>query len=107
KGALILVVLLLIVGAISAFALLRRPAPPVNVQIVRPRAESTSQSAVLVATGYVIAHHKIQVGSKIAGRVAWIGVEKGDRVAKDQVVVCLEDREFRAQYDQAKSAYDA
>src|SRR5262245_57529455 len=74
NGALILVVLLLIGGAISAFALLRRPAPTVNVQIVRPRAESTSQSAVLVATGYVIAHRKIQVGSKIAGRVAWIGV---------------------------------
>jgi HlyD family secretion protein len=60
-----------------------------------------------VATGYVVAHHKIQVGSKISGRVAWIGVEKGNRVKRDQVVVRLEDREYRAQFDQAQSSYDA
>ena len=71
------------------------------VSTVKPRLESSNESPVLVATGYVIAHHKIQVGSKIAGRVAWIGVDKGDRVAKDQIVVRLEDREYRAQYEQA------
>jgi hypothetical protein len=41
------------------------------------------------------------------GRVAWIGVEKGDRVKRDQVVVRIEDREYRAQYQQAQSAYDS
>ena len=79
----------------------------VTVETIRPRLESTSDSAVLVATGYVVAHHKIQVGSKIMGRVAWIGVEKGDRVQKDQVVVRLEDHEYRAQYEQANAAYEA
>src|SRR5580765_7471163 len=79
---------------------------PRSVETVRPRVETSSQSAVLVATGYVIAHHKIQVGSKIMGRVAWIGVEKGDRVRRDQVVVRLEDREYRAQHDQAISTYE-
>jgi HlyD family secretion protein len=59
--------------------------------------ESTRDAAVLEATGYVVAHHKIQVGSKISGRVAWIGVDKGDRVAQNQLVVRLEDREYRAQ----------
>jgi len=47
------------------------------------------------------------VGSKIAGLVAWIGVAKGDRVNRDQVVVRLEDREYRAQYEQARSSYEA
>ncbi|PYS59327.1 MAG: efflux RND transporter periplasmic adaptor subunit [Acidobacteria bacterium] len=37
------------------------------------------------------------------GRVAWIGVEKGDRVQQGQVLVRLEDQEFRAQVDQAKA----
>jgi len=69
--------------------------------------ESASSSAVLVATGYVVAHHKIQVGSKIPGRVAWIGVEKGDRVKAGQTVVRLEDREYRAQLDQGKAALDS
>src|SRR5262249_48983479 len=90
---------LLIAAAVVAVVFVRRPTPTATVEIVRPRAESSSQSAVLMATGYVIAHHKIQVGSKIAGRVAWIGVEKGDRVKRDQVVVRLEDREYAAHYD--------
>ncbi len=79
----------------------------VSVDTVHPRVESSSQSAVLVATGYVVAHHKIQVGSKIMGRVQWIGVEKGDHVKKDQLVARLEDREYRAQYDQAEASYES
>jgi HlyD family secretion protein len=71
------------------------------VTTVKPRHESPRDAAVLEATGYIVAHHKIQVGSKIAGRVAWIGVDKGDRVSQNQIVVRLEDREYRAQYDQA------
>src|SRR5204863_8250045 len=79
----------------------------VMVDIVHPHMESSSDSAVLVATGYVVAHHKIEVGSKISGRVAWIGVEKGDHVDKDQLIVKLEDREYRAQYEQAVASYDS
>jgi HlyD family secretion protein len=107
KAWIAVVALILVAGALLALLNFRRPAPAATVETVRPRSESSSQSAVLVATGYVIAHHKIQVGSKIAGRVAWIGVEKGDRVRQEQVVVRLEDREYRAQFDQARSAYDA
>ncbi len=107
RRGLVLIVLLVAAGGVAAFLALRRPAAGTPVDTIRPRLESSSQSAVLVASGYVIAHHKIQVGSKITGRVAWIGVEKGDRVTRDQVVVRLEDREYRAQYEQAKSAYEA
>jgi RND family efflux transporter MFP subunit len=57
---------------------------------------------VLNATGYIVAHHKIEVSTKVAGKVAWIGVEKGDKVQKDQVVVRLEDQEFQAQVQQAQ-----
>lgn len=106
NGLLILIVVLLIAGALVAYGIFRKPAA-ITVEVVRPRVETSSQSAVLVATGYVIAHHKIQVGSKIPGRVAWIGVEKGDKVRSGQVVVRLEDREYRAQFEQARSAYEA
>jgi len=57
--------------------------------------------SVLSASGYVVAHHKIAVGAKVMGRVAWIGVEKGDTVQEGQVLVRLEDTEFRAQVNQA------
>jgi HlyD family secretion protein len=61
----------------------------------------------LTATGYIIPHHKIEANSKVTGRVAWIGVEKGDKVKEGQVLVRLEDQEFRAQYEQARGAADS
>jgi HlyD family secretion protein len=74
-------------------------AAPVKVET----GASSSAGAVLSASGYVVAHHKIAVGAKVMGRVAWIGVEKGDRVQAGQVLVRLEDQEFRAQVNQAKA----
>ncbi|MEZ5404192.1 MAG: efflux RND transporter periplasmic adaptor subunit [Bryobacteraceae bacterium] len=59
-------------------------------------------SVVLNATGYIVAHHKIQLTSKVVGKVAWIGVEKGDLVRRDQVIVRLEDEEYKAQLQQAR-----
>ncbi|MFZ0286383.1 MAG: biotin/lipoyl-binding protein, partial [Terriglobales bacterium] len=77
-----------------------------EVEVVRAAAENSSEpgGVVLTASGYIVAHHKINVNSKVTGRVAWIGVEKGDHVKEGQVLVRLEDQEFRAQYEQAKGA---
>jgi len=63
--------------------------------------------SVLSASGYVVAHHKIAVGAKVMGRVAWIGVEKGDTVQEGQVLVRLEESEFRAQVNQAQANFAA
>ncbi|MBI4877770.1 MAG: efflux RND transporter periplasmic adaptor subunit [Acidobacteria bacterium] len=80
-------------------------APEVEVLRVRPAsfgAAGSGENVILNATGYIIAAHKIQVASKVLGRVAWIGVEKGDRVREGQIIVRLEDDEYRAQLAQAK-----
>jgi HlyD family secretion protein len=79
-----------------------------EVQVVRAAAEGGNEdgSIVLSAGGYIVAHHKINVNSKVTGRVKWIGVEKGDKVKEGQVVVRLEDDEFRAQYEQARGAVE-
>ena len=60
-----------------------------------------SGSVILNATGYIIAAHKIQLASKVVGKVAWIGVEKGDKIKEGQVLVRLEDDEYKAQLRQA------
>src|SRR5215469_15385646 len=80
-----------------------------EVEVVRATAEGgqISGGVVLTATGYVVAHHKINVNSKVTGRVKWIGVEKGDKVKEGQVLVRLEDDEFRAQYEQAVGAAES
>ena len=100
------VIVIVVLGIFGVYAF-RKSIAAIEVDTARPRVESAASSAVLVATGYVVAHHKTQVGSKIAGRVAWIGVEKGDRVKQGQTVVRLEDREYRAQRDQEKAALDS
>src|ERR1700688_2666201 len=78
-----------------------------EVEVVRATAETSGNDAggtVLSATGYIVAHHTINVNSKVTGRLAWIGVEKGDKVKEGQVPVRLEDQEFRASYEQSKGA---
>jgi HlyD family secretion protein len=100
----IAVVALLSLSAL-AYRLLARDVP--EVEVTRASAESSDVGGtVLSATGYIVAHHTINVNSKVTGRLAWIGVEKGDRVKEGQVLVRLEDDEFRANYEQAKGALE-
>lgn len=76
----------------------------VEVEALRVSARTSGPSSdpvVLNAAGYIVAHHKIEVASKVPGRVAWIGVEKGDQVSKGDVLVRLEDDEFRARVQQS------
>src|SRR5580692_4436007 len=74
-----------------------------EVEVVRASAETNGSNdvggTVLSATGYIVAHHTINVNSKVTGRLLWIGVEKGDKVKEGQVLVRLEDDEFRASYE--------
>lgn len=96
-----------VVALFSAGALAYRLLSPntAEVEVVRAAAENGDIGGiVLTASGYIVPHHKINVNSKVTGRVAWIGVEKGDKVKEGQVLVRLEDEEFRAQYEQARGA---
>ncbi|HEX5082137.1 MAG TPA: efflux RND transporter periplasmic adaptor subunit [Blastocatellia bacterium] len=78
----------------------------IEVETTRVRAATTAASnagaTILNATGYIIAAHKIELASKVSGRVAWIGVEKGDKVKQGQTLVRLEDEEFRARVTEAE-----
>src|SRR5579872_7085387 len=103
-GVAVVVVLGLITLAYRAFS-----SDVPEVEVVRAAAETSPNSAgdtVLSATGYIVAHHTINVNSKVTGRLEWIGVEKGDKVKEGQVLVRLEDQEFRASYEQARGALE-
>src|SRR5712671_1297253 len=90
-----------------SYRLFSTDAPEVEVARATAEGSDVAGATVLSATGYVVAHHKINVNSKVTGRVAWIGVEKGDKVKEGQVVVRLEDQEFRALYEQARGGYES
>jgi HlyD family secretion protein len=100
----IAVVVLFSVGAL-AYRLLSGNTP--EVEVVRAAAESSDVGGVVLsATGYIVAHHTINVNSKVTGRLEWIGVEKGDKVKEGQVLVRLEHQEFQANYEQAQGMVD-
>ena len=101
---LLLGIAVLIALAAFAYLFLFSTTKTISAATVRVEAAGASSGAsILSTTGYVVAHHKIAVGAKVMGRVAWIGVEKGDLVQAGQVLVRLEDTEFRAQVNQARA----
>jgi HlyD family secretion protein len=101
--------LLVFLGIVAmSYRLFSHDAP--EVEVMRASVQSSggmdAGGVVLSASGYIVAHHKINLNSKVTGRVKWIGVEKGDKVKEGQILVRLEDDEFRAQYEQAQGAAD-
>lgn len=99
------IVIILLVGAAGVVYRRVNAVPVVEVARVRPAIASRTDAGrtiILNATGYIVAAHRIEVASKVVGRVAWIGVEKGDKVKAGQVLVRLEDDEYRAQVEQAR-----
>jgi HlyD family secretion protein len=96
-------VVLLAAAAIAAYFFLQPKAVEVStVRVAAASASAAGPGTILTATGYIVAAHKIEVGSKVMGRVAWIGVDKGDKVKQGQTIVRLEDEEYRAQLEQAR-----
>ena len=94
---------LVLVFGIWRFGFAGARAVEVETLRVTPRTSGDSgEAVVLEAAGYVVAHHKIELTPKVVGRVAWIGVEKGDPVEENQVIVRLEDAEYRARVTQAE-----
>jgi HlyD family secretion protein len=81
----------------------------VEVQRVQAtgRRPAEAMGVLLNATGYIVAAHKIQVAPKVNGRVAQVLVGKGQQVQHGQVLVRLEDDDYRAQLQQASGQLQA
>ncbi len=77
-----------------------------DVEIVRVHAAAPlaagAGNVILNATGYIVAAHKIELAAKVVGKVAWIGVDKGYKVKAGDVLVRLEDDEYRAHVLESK-----
>ena len=110
KRYIIIGIVVVVLLGVSALAYRAISSGIPEVEVVRASAQSSGPDAagatVLSATGYIVAHHTINVNSKVTGRLEWIGVEKGDKVKEGQVLVRLENQEFRASYEQAKGAVE-
>ena len=68
------------------------------------RAEGTSGTPLLNASGYVVARRKAVVSAKIQGRLENLAVEEGSRVREGEVIARLESRDYVAQVERADAA---
>ena len=66
-----------------------------------PALPPKSGDAVLTVSGYIIPRARIEISPRFQGTVKWIGVKKGDRVKKGDVLVRLEDDEYLARHAEA------
>lgn len=105
-----LVVLLLLGAGAGGWFWKKRTAVLVveTLQVRVPQGAVTESDLVLLsATGYVAAAAKIELASRVVGRVAWVGVEIADKIEKGQELVRLEDDEYKARVAQEQGQLDA
>ena len=94
------VILVVSAIAVSAFMVTSTRALDVDVERAALRGGSGGAGG-LTANGYVVARTKASVSSKLAGRLAYLGVEEGDRVSAGAIVARLEAAEYEAFVRQA------
>jgi RND family efflux transporter MFP subunit len=95
------VIVLITVGAV--LFLKKYLNPGVEVQLVSASLTSPAQAtAVLTASGYVVARRKAAVASKGTGTLVYLGVEEGDKVKKGEVIARLEDSDVQATLARAR-----
>jgi len=94
--------------AIVLFVMRMRAVVPVQTvvasAITDPGASGSSGGAratSVTANGYVIARTRASVSSKVPGRLAFLGVDEGSFVKRDQIIARLENADYQAQVAQA------
>ena len=65
---------------------------------ITPASEKPAKAgdAQLTVSGYIINRERIEISPRSMNEVKWIGVKKGDRVKKGEIVVRLDDSEQQA-----------
>jgi HlyD family secretion protein len=90
--------------AVLGYVVSRPRLNPVEVEVATTqRLDPGAPVPVLTAGGYVIPHRKVELAPKITGRVEWVGVEKGDTVARGQALLRIEQREFAVAVERAQA----
>ncbi len=86
-------------SSVSTNAAIAKSVSEIAAQKNSPAAPGDS---VLTVSGYIINRERIEISPRFLGMVKWIGVKKGDTVTNGQVVVKLDDAEFRARLLEAE-----
>src|SRR5579859_2870958 len=97
----VLVVLVLV--GLAGWLVLGRRAVEVQTAPAQSAASSAAAGAVLQATGYVTARRQATVSAQITGTLIEVLIEEGDRVKQGQIVARLDDAQYKAALEAART----
>ncbi len=87
-------------GAATVTAVVRNVAPQTDISAMTVAAQTQNVTARITASGDVVPVRRLNLNPKVAGRLAELYVEQGDRVRQGQIVARMDSRELEAQRDQ-------
>jgi HlyD family secretion protein len=87
----------------AAFLAIRSAAPKPNIAEYTVPVQQKDVTVRITANGEVVPVQRLNLNPKIAGRLAELYVEQGDRVQPGEVVARMDSRELQAQRDQAQA----
>src|SRR5512143_3049227 len=99
------------VALLGGGVLFARRGGAVPVQVVVATATTggggAAGNASVTANGYVVARTRASVSSKVAGRLAYLGVSEGSYVRRGAVIARLENADYQAALSQAQATVAA
>jgi RND family efflux transporter MFP subunit len=99
------VLVLVVAGLVATFALRGQAATVETSTAVT--AASSSDAAVLQATGYVVARRQATISAQIIGTLTEVSVDEGAHVKQGQVLARLDPTAYQAQLDSTRAQYAA
>jgi len=101
------VVLVLALATLVGWLVMGHRAMEVQTAQAQSPVANAAAGAVLQATGYVTARRQATVSAQITGTLTEVLIEEGDHVKQGQVVARLDDSQYKAALDAARTAADA
>ncbi len=92
--------IVVVVSIVVALFSLLSSQPPIRVATVS-LVNPSQASAILTASGYVVAQRQAAIASKATGRLVYLGVEEGDEVKEGEVIARIESEDVEAALAQA------
>ncbi|HAP34677.1 MAG TPA: efflux RND transporter periplasmic adaptor subunit, partial [Bacteroidetes bacterium] len=98
------VLIIIVIIAVGSFIAVRSGSSSEIVELGTVALTTSGQeSAILSASGYIVAQRKAAVASKGTGRLEFLGVIEGDRVKTGEIIGRLERRDVEAGLGQVKA----
>lgn len=98
------VLLVVAIAALVAWLVMGHRAIEVQTAQAQSPVANAAAGAVLQATGYVTARRQATVSAQITGTLTEVLIEEGDHVKQGQIVARLDDSQYKAALDAARTA---